>query len=267
MIAKPLSGSASEYRHIHFPELDSTNTFLTDKAKAGEAGNLWVTSDIQTVGKGSRGRSWTSESGNLYASLLLLDPSSSEHLAELTFVASLAGRDAVLKTCAEITKTSVPDIRLKWPNDMIVNGSKCAGILLEGGQIKGHSYVVIGNGINCVTCPTDTMHPATTLQREGYSIDPKALFKNLTEAFASRILQWNRGLDFANTLADWMMHVHGLGEPVEVVIPGRDKLKGRFASIDDKGYMLLELADGSLQRISTADVFFMPDTNLGEPIV
>ncbi len=272
MIGQDLGGKASAYRHIHFPEIGSTNTFLIEKVGLGEPGNLWVTSDIQTAGKGSRGRNWTSEPGNLYASLLLVDPAPKVHLAELTFIASLACRDAVIRACEEILKVEgsdrqLPNVQLKWPNDLMINGSKCAGILLEGGEHNGATYAVVGNGINCKTCPSDTLHPATTLEREGFNIASSALFTHLAEAFANRIIQWQRGTAFADIRKAWLSHVYGLGSQVEVVVPTRGMLKGRFASIDDKGYMLLEQADGGRQRISTADIFFVSDTNSGEVIV
>lgn len=268
MIGEALSGLVQGYRHLQFDALESTNTFLIEQALAGEPGNLWVTSGIQTVGKGSRGRSWTSEPGNLYASLLLIDPAPKSHLAELTFVASLAGRDAVLEACREVREGLVPEVQLKWPNDLMLNGAKCAGILLEGGDLQGLSYVVIGNGINCATCPSDTLHAATTLEREGFAIEPQMLFSHLSAAFAKRIKQWDRGEGFAEIRADWLQHVYGLNQQVAVMVPGKGTLKGRFASIDDNGYMLLDQADGTRQRISTADIFFVTDTTTsGEEIV
>ncbi|MFY9898567.1 MAG: biotin--[acetyl-CoA-carboxylase] ligase, partial [Xanthobacteraceae bacterium] len=132
----------------------STNAEARLRAQQGEGGPLWITATAQTQGRGRHGRIWISPPGNLYASLLLRDPSPFEHAPQLAFVAALALRDAV----AFEAKALAPQLEFKWPNDLLLDGRKCAGILIEGeatpdGEAGKRFIVVIGIGINCNSHP------------------------------------------------------------------------------------------------------------------
>lgn len=246
-----LPASLQGFTHAHFDELDSTNTFLLDRAIAGHAGNHWVTAETQTMGKGSRGRSWSGATGNLFASLLLLNPSVPSKFHELTFVAALALRSAIIESGLAQTRIS-----LKWPNDVLIDGMKCSGILLEGSSLPANPHVVIGIGVNCASHPAQTLHPATSLKACGLDIDAADFFGLLAQSMAVWLGVWDKGQGFASIRQEWLDHAARIGEVVSVQIPGREKKDGRFVSIDDKGYMLLETERGAVERISTADIFF-----------
>ena len=259
MIDAQLKGTEGSYRHIHFAELDSTNTWLMDKARQGEAGNLWVTCDKQIAGKGSRGRDWVSQNGNLFASILLIEPAPLKNLAQLTFVSSLAVHDAISKFIGE----RVCEIKLKWPNDVLIDSKKCSGILLESSQCNGLTYVVIGFGINCNSYPEQTKFPSTSLKEIGIDIDAQSFFLALAETFAIRLKEWNSGINFRETRDSWLENAFGIGRDVTVQVPGKEIQSGCFASIDDSGYMMLELMGGTILKISTADLFFLPTSGQG----
>ena len=124
-----------------------TRKRLTALAQGG-SGPLWITAVAQTAGRGRMDRTWVSPDGNLYASLLLSEPSPFERAPELTFVAALALRDAIVARSAGLA----PRLAFKWPNDLLLGGEKCAGILIEGEVEPGKSLlVVIGIGVNCAT--------------------------------------------------------------------------------------------------------------------
>src|SRR5262245_9745242 len=125
--------SAAGVRLVAHEVLTSTNTEGLALARAGERGPLWVTAERQSAGRGRRGRSWTSERGNLFASLLLTDPAPAEHWPELSFVAALALHDAV----AELAPPLKPQLAIKWPNDLLLTRAKFAGILVEGESAAG----------------------------------------------------------------------------------------------------------------------------------
>ena len=252
MIGEPLTGDAIGFRHIHFPTIGSTNTYLIEEFSNGEPGGLWATSDVQTAGKGSRGRNWTSDVGNLYASLILENPSPISAFGQLSFVAALAARKAIQSFAEDAQAT----IMLKWPNDVILNNGKCGGILLEGGTLMSRNYVTIGMGLNCNYYPSDTVFPATSMSREGLEVEPSALFPKLANAMACKIAVWDRGAGFEKIRSEWLEYAYGLGEDAEVEVPTRGKLKGQFASIDEQGYMLLKMQTGNEEKISVADVFF-----------
>ena len=112
----------------------------------------------QEAGRGRRGNAWTSAPGNLYASLLLSEPSPQAVAPQLSFVAGLALHDAVAECAPQIG----PLLKVKWPNDLLIGGAKVAGILIEG-ESEGGFAVVIGFGVNCAAHPSDTPYPATDL--------------------------------------------------------------------------------------------------------
>jgi BirA family biotin operon repressor/biotin-[acetyl-CoA-carboxylase] ligase len=133
--------SAAGVRLVAHEVLGSTNAEALSLARQGERGPLWVVADRQTAGRGRRGRTWISQPGNLYASLLLTASAPPEHWPELSFVAALAAHDAVVEVAPDLK----PRLAIKWPNDLVLAGAKFAGILIEG----ENGGVAIGIGINC----------------------------------------------------------------------------------------------------------------------
>lgn len=242
-----------DYRRIELDTTSSTNTECVERAHEGDVGNLWVTAKTQTAARGSRGRDWQSNEGNLFASLLLVDPAESGYavvLSGLTFVASLALLWAIKE------KTPDLNVKLKWPNDVLVNGKKCAGILLENQNINNTSAVVIGIGVNCVSHPPNTNYPATDLEHEGISLSAEQLFASLATHMDDFIKQWDKGRNFGEIRKLWLEHAIGLGEPIIVKIPGRPDETGIFETIDETGLLILKQENGTEKRISAADIFF-----------
>jgi BirA family biotin operon repressor/biotin-[acetyl-CoA-carboxylase] ligase len=229
----------------------STNDEGLKLARDGERGPLWVTARRQTMGRGRRGRAWTSEPGNLYASLLLTDPSPAEYAAQLSFVAALALHDAIAATAPSIA----PRLALKWPNDMLVDGAKVGGILVEGESGgAGLLTVVIGVGVNCSTHPPETSYPATNLARAGAPVASHDLFSTLSRTMLERLAQWNHGKGFERTRSDWLARATGIGAATRVVLPERE-LVGTFETLDPAGRLILRLADASTTAIAAGDVF------------
>ena len=109
---------------------NSTNEEARRRALAGDPGRLWIVADQQTAGRGRRGRAWMSPRGNLHASALMIDPCPPALAAQLGFVAGVALARAV-------TDLGAADVGLKWPNDLMSRGAKCAGILTEGVGLAG----------------------------------------------------------------------------------------------------------------------------------
>ncbi len=254
MIGDPIKTKLGAYRHLVIEETSSTNTLCMDYAAAGEEGNLWITANRQTAGKGSRGREWTGKTGNLFASLLLTDPSPKKRLADLTFIAAISVRQAI-----KSYSMSNNEIKLKWPNDVMLNSKKCSGILLESVTHNDANYVVMGIGINCQHFPANTLHPATSLFAEGIEVSAGALFLSLANAVANNISFWNKGNNFTSIRQKWLDNAYGLGREVSVKIPGQAEQIGHFISIDANGYMLLETKSGETKQVSTADIFFNQD--------
>jgi BirA family biotin operon repressor/biotin-[acetyl-CoA-carboxylase] ligase len=230
-----------------FDTLGSTNTEALARARVGERGPLWITARQQTAGRGRRGRTWFSPPGNLYATLLLTDPAPSARAAELSFVAGLAVHDALLESIPGLPG----HLSLKWPNDVLHDGAKVAGILIEGEGIASGIAVAIGVGVNCSHHPSETSYPAADFA--GAAV-PHILLRILGRTMAARLAQWDCGHDFAGIRRDWLARTTGLGQPMRVAV-GEDERTGVFDGLDETGHLLLREVDGSTQRIAAGDVF------------
>lgn len=235
-------------RHIAYETLGSTNAEALARTRAGERGPLWVTTKSQSAGRGRRGSIWASPPGNLYATLLLSEPSAPEHAPQLSFVAALALHDAITECAPQLG----PLLKVKWPNDLLLGGAKLAGILIEGESDPVFS-VAIGIGVNCATHPENTAYLATDLAANGALVTPAQLLALLPAAMLRRLDQWQRGQGFAAVRADWLKRAAGLGEDIRVRLPERE-IAGRFQGLDDAGRLLVEQS-GGVATVTAGDVF------------
>jgi BirA family biotin operon repressor/biotin-[acetyl-CoA-carboxylase] ligase len=228
------------YALAAFDEIDSTNEEAKRRAEAGEQGPVWITATRQSAGRGRRGRSWTSEPGNLFATLLIAPGHSAAESARLSFAAALSVYDVVRAAC--------PDARtaLKWPNDVLIDGAKCSGILLESGAEQNGclTWLAVGIGINLAHAPVDTPYPATALKSHGAEITPESALTELAQSWARWFDIWrNRGI--APLRQAWLDRAKGLGEPIVARLAG-ESLDGIFEGLDGGGGLQLRRPDGTL---------------------
>jgi len=235
-------------RHIAYQTLGSTNAEALALARAGERGPLWITALSQNAGRGRRNSIWVSPPGNLYATLLLAEPSAPELAPQLSFVTALALHDAVA-ACAPQLESA---LKVKWPNDLLLGQAKLAGILIEG-ESKPKFSVAIGIGVNCAAHPNDTAYPATDLAAAGAPVTPTQLFAALSVAMLARLAQWQRGQGFPGIRADWLKRAAGLGATIRVRLPERE-FAGRFEGLDDAGRLLVREA-GGVTTVTAGEVF------------
>jgi BirA family transcriptional regulator, biotin operon repressor / biotin---[acetyl-CoA-carboxylase] ligase len=243
--------SLDDFRHETLDEVSSTNTEAFARARAGDAGFLWITAERQTGGRGRRGRPWVSERGNLYSTLLLIDPAPTENLGSLPLAVALAVHAAV--------QTVVPPgseaVEIKWPNDVLIGRKKTSGILLEAEQVgEGRLALAIGIGINIAHRPDLAQYPVTSLADQGASISPPEFFAHLFVQMAEMLAVWDEGRGIAKIVARWRSVACGIGEKITVNLPDRS-ISGVFSGIDDKGLLLLDSAAGPMS-IAAGDVFF-----------
>jgi BirA family biotin operon repressor/biotin-[acetyl-CoA-carboxylase] ligase len=243
------------YHLIALGTVDSTNEEARRRAALGEAetpdGTL-IWAESQTAGRGRRGRTWQSPPGNLYCSLVLRPECPVAKAAELGFVAALAVYDTVGSLAIPGTAAFC-----KWPNDVLVNDRKAAGLLLESeGSSKGKpEWVILGVGLNIAHFPEDAEYPATSLYAEGTR---DVTVVDALETFARHFLTWtNRWLDdgFAPIRQNWLWRAKGVGETVQVRLE-RETLEGTFKDLDHDGALLLAEPGGRVRRIAAGDVFF-----------
>ncbi|RKQ73235.1 biotin--[acetyl-CoA-carboxylase] ligase [Oceanibaculum indicum] len=227
----------------------STNDEAHALARQGAADRTAVTAEEQLGGRGRRGRAWASPPGNLYLSAILRPSCPAGQAAQLSFIAALAVRDLVRR----FLPNSVP-VAVKWPNDVLVDGLKISGILLETGPVSGGDveYVILGMGINLAHYPTDSERPATSLAAQGADPGVLAARDTLLQALGHWDSQW-RTQGFPAIREAWLRDAIGLGAPIQVRLPD-STLEGVFADLDRDGALLLQQPDGR-RRITAGDVF------------
>ncbi len=247
----PIAAAAGVKLIVH-ETIGSTNTEAMALARAGERGPLWIVAARQTAGRGRRGNIWISETGNLYVSLLLVDVAPPQRAGGLSFVAALAVHDAI----SEIAPSLAARLAVKWPNDLLLDGAKVAGILIEA---EG-AAAIVGIGVNCAHHPADTSFPATNLAAGGAAIAAQHLFQRLSKTTLARLQQWDRGNAFPSIRADWLARATGLGQDIRVRLPTQE-IAGRFHALDETGRLLLRLPDGSLRPIAAGEIFAISEPN------
>jgi BirA family biotin operon repressor/biotin-[acetyl-CoA-carboxylase] ligase len=234
---------------LRLDEIDSTNSEACRRAEAGEAGPLWITAARQTAGRGRRGRIWQGAAGNLAATLLLRPDAPPAAAAQLSFAAALAVADLAAHFAPATAVT------VKWPNDVLVDGRKLSGILLEAGpQKNGDAWLAIGIGINLADHPGDTEFPATSLAALGVTPPaPEGALIVLAARFAHWLEVW-RADGFAPLRTAWLARAGGLGAPIRARLPHEER-RGAFEGIDATGALLLRESSG-VRAITAGEVFF-----------
>ncbi len=245
-----VKASAAGYRLQEFAALGSTNDEAMSRVALGDPGRLWIVADEQSRGRGRFGRQWRSPPGNLYASLLLIDPAPPPLSAQLGFVAGVALASALRKMLGGDGK-----LKLKWPNDALNDGAKLSGLLLEGVCLPSGLFgCVIGFGVNCQSSPDEAPYPTASLRSIGAaSADRETLFAALSDFVVDWLEIWARGENFAAIRAVWLDYAGGIGGPVRVSRNGSQR-QGIFRGVDAQGRMLLETADGAVEIIEAGDV-------------
>lgn len=258
---------AAGYRLTAFDEIGSTNAEAVSLAFGGDAGNHWLVTDRQTAGRGRRGREWQTPRGNLAATHLSIVPQGAAVAATLGFVAGLALDDALRRLApglspvtaldwAEAAGSSTDRLRLKWPNDVLLDGRKLAGILLEATPLDGGRVAVAaGIGVNVVSAPAGLPYPTVALAELGSSITAADLFTALAEGWAGLARIWDGGNGFAIIRRQWLDRAAGLGADVAVSVGG-EVFAGVFETIDEEGRLIVRGPDGRRREIAAGEVHF-----------
>ncbi len=220
---------------IRLDVVDSTNREALRRIAAGAPHGTVIQARQQTDGRGRRGRSWISPPGNLYATLIVRPPGEAP-VAQLGFVAALGAGDALRRHAP---------VRFKWPNDLMLEGRKLGGILVETAE----GAAAVGIGINIASAPEDTETPATHLPA---SVTPDALLDDIRACFDVWYRRW-RDDGFAPLREAWLQHGIGLGEPIRARL-ARETVEGVVAGLDADGGLLLD-RDGARRVIAAGDVF------------
>jgi BirA family transcriptional regulator, biotin operon repressor / biotin---[acetyl-CoA-carboxylase] ligase len=240
-------------RHL----LDEVDSTLDEAARRAPhlTGPEWLLAGFQTGGRGRRGRAWVSPRGNFHATLVMRPPGGPAQAALRSFVAALA----LHKALSQLTATPQA-LALKWPNDVLLNGGKVSGILLESlGQGGRLDHLAIGIGVNLIAAPDtatlepDARHPVSVLGEIGLRIAPETLLDHLAPAFAD----WETRLQtqgFAPIRDAWLARAAHLGQPIRART-GTTTHHGTFETLDKDGALVLNATQGRL-TLPAADIFF-----------
>lgn len=242
----------NDYHLLAFDTLDSTNEEAKRLAKGGGSHGAVIWAKKQTAGRGRMGREWVSEGGNLFLTVLLAPDKPLEELSQLSFVASLALVEALIPVFEKEHK-----LTCKWPNDVLLDNKKLAGILLESFKTEGcdKTWVAVGVGVNIDNFPTDVHYPATCLTDAGVElISAKIVLSRFIHHFIEDYNTWhNKG--FATIRKRWLAHASGVGKSIEARLPDKT-IAGNMEGIDPTGCLLMKDAKGKKHTVHAADIFF-----------
>ena len=218
----------------------STNEDMAALARQGGSEGEWLRAERQTGGKGRSGRHWLSPPGNLYASTIIALRQGDPPPPSLALVAAIALHEAAIHYAESVV--------IKWPNDLVADGAKLAGILLE----REGDKVIAGFGVNLAACPEIPDRPVTSLEHlTGSAPDPADFLAQLVESLTKWVAVW-RDEGVGAVCRAWLVRAHPLGTPL-VTSEGA----GRFDGLEADGALRLRLADGTSRVIHAGDVFLV----------
>ena len=235
------------------PETGSTNADLIADIRAGVkySDGFWLRAERQTGGRGRQGRVWRSPIGNLYCSTVVNLRDDDHPAATLSLVAGLAVHD-LLRTQLIDGHTRRPNEQrwLKWPNDILINGAKLAGILCE----RVGETVVVGIGVNVAEAPEVPDRPTTCIHIEnGRNADTaQRVLESLIDPFRQRLSQW-RNEPLSATIVEWEERAHAIGSPM-IVSDDNERIRGAFDGLGSDGSLRIRLEDGELRSIHAGDI-------------
>ncbi|WP_277058502.1 biotin--[acetyl-CoA-carboxylase] ligase [Trichlorobacter lovleyi] len=246
------SGCLLGRRLVCCSETASTNSDAFRLAEEGAEEGTVVLADRQLAGKGRLGRRWESPAGvNLYCSVVLRPELPPYEAPQLTFLSAVAVARAIH------TSTGLQPV-IKWPNDLLLNGRKVAGLLNEmNAETDRVGFVILGIGVNLNMredqFPPDLRSPATSLLLEtGSAVVRQAFAVNLLRELEREYLRFKQN-GFGPVREDWTRYCNAFGREVRVEM-GPHTLQGPFAGIDHDGALLMTLPDGRIERILSGDV-------------
>ena len=247
-------GWPAGYGRVILPETDSTNAEAIRRAPI-IAGPEWILALHQSAARGRRGRAWAMPPGNFAATLVLRPSEPPEVVALRSFVAALALHDAF------VAATGRPQpFALKWPNDVLLNGGKVAGILLEStGQGPRVSHLAIGIGINLAAAPeaaqlaAGATRPVSLTAETGARVTPEEFLDLLAPAYAAREAQFT-AQGFAPIREAWLQRAARIGDEITARTT-HESIPGTFETVDAMGNLVLNTAKGR-RAIPAAEVFF-----------
>ena len=234
----------------HRVRVGSTNEEARLLAEQGAEDRTVVWADMQTAGRGRRGRKWSSPIGNMYVSLLLRPLCVVSQAAQISLVAALGLGDAIGQFIAPERVTN------KWPNDVLIDGKKAAGLLLESSAnyTSKINWVIVGCGVNISSFPKIADYETTCLcDAAERPIEVEELLLCFIDCFDRRYSTWLAS-GIAEIRKSWLERGHDIGKEITVRLPTEEK-RGIFEGLDADGALILALPNGEREFVTAGDVF------------
>lgn len=239
------------HRIIEFETIDSTNAEALRLIAAGERGPVWILAGRQEAGRGRSGRSWTSEPGNLFATFLTVLPGNPPRAYQIALVTGVAVAHAIRSL---VPAMPPGQLRLKWPNDVLIGRAKAGGILVESTQVKGGDLAMaVGIGLNLISHPAEEARLTANLTAFGTVPGPLAVLSALDFQLSHWLTVWSGGQGFANIREAWLALSGAKGERL-VVNSGAGFVEGTYQGIDQDGALILADDTGHHRIYSYGDV-------------
>ena len=245
------------YKVTRLDAAGSTNDLARQSAIAGAGDGVVFWTPHQTAGRGTHGREWATPPGNLAVSVVKRPQVPMRFASQAALVTAVALADAL-----EALGLARQRIKLKWPNDVMVDGCKVSGILLEG-QANGHSvdWLVVGTGVNVAHHPPETRHPATNLHEAGLDIAIEEVLAAYLLAFEKWWSRWQH-YDFQVIQTAWAARtMHQLGSLLTLT-QGQETVQARYKGLNADGALVILTQDGLEKQIVSGEIFANPDTPL-----
>lgn len=239
-----------KYNLLAFEDIDSTNDEAKRLVQSGAFDRLVIWSKTQTAGRGRYGRNWVSQEGNLFLSILMPINCSLQKATQLSFVMAVAVAD-VIESLAIKNKLDL-EIQLKWPNDVLVNGKKVAGILMEALPESVDDWVILGLGVNIENKPD--IENSTSLHELGIKTSVGEALGMIMNQFDYYHDMWVI-YDFPNIRKIWLKKAYKLGEVV-TISDIKNRVSGVFDGLSDEGAIKIKLASGEEFSYTTGEIFF-----------
>lgn len=240
-----VNGGGADAVLIRFvAETGSTNADMLALAAAGVSEGAWLRAERQTAGKGRQGRAWDSPVGNFYGSTLVRLRPTDPPAPTLALVTVVALEEAV--------RVFLPaGATIKWPNDLLIDGAKLSGVLLE----RAGDAVVVGIGVNLTQHPELPDRPATSLSAQGVAVDVAIFAEVLAESFARWLSRW-RGEGLEPVRQRWLERAHPRGSALAARLPDGTTREGLFEGLSGEGALMLRTQTG-MELVNAGDVFLL----------
>jgi BirA family biotin operon repressor/biotin-[acetyl-CoA-carboxylase] ligase len=241
------------YELVMHDSIDSAASEAKRLALSGadEGTLVWVKE--QTAGRGRFDHQWLSEPGNLHCAIVLRLDEPMAVAVQVNYVAAVS-----LATAIAGLVTPMTELRYRWPNDVLLNNLKVAGILLDPCVVNNGNVecLVLGINVNVKTHPNDLDDNAANMHADGFS---KSTDAELLESFSRHFLSWiNRWAEegFGPIAKAWIQRANGVGQPIQLQL-AKEIVNGEFVELDSEGALVVKLVDDTRRKVTVAEFFSM----------